>query len=486
MSQNIFTGLATPAVQQVITLSISGTVTIGDTFSFQLKDELNNALTVTSAAATAGTAANASALLRAALAASNDPRFKAVTWSDNLAGVVTGTAKTGGVPIHDGNFTTSGTATIAKATPTPNFGPNDLAVVQNWSLLALPANGDDVVFPSYVAGTGILYGLQALSAIHPASIRHYSGFKQIGTQIAPLVLGYCLDQQWGIGGTGGSFSNIDAGSNGSAASITINGGGAAVGGLDGFLWKGVYAAGAMIVNGGASIGIGRAAPGQAVTLASLEVRGGTVNVGTNLTCPSVIVATSRANVNFDAVPASCTLTLVDGKTRVDGTVQILAAALNGGTLTLNAQPSNKTIGGGNLTRASTTATISFTGHGLLAGDYINIAGITNDTGWNKSWGPIVVPDANTITFTVPSTLTTPATSTGTMTFRQVDIRTLTGNDVSAKLDSNGKSGKLAVGVATIQKGLEIKTTDGAQLQVAVWTAPDPTNGLTLKITPSDT
>lgn len=63
-----------------------------------------------------------------------------------------------------------------------------------------------------------------------------------------------------------------------------------------------------------------------------------------------------------------------------------------------------------LTRSSTTATMTTaTAHGLVVGDDFSIRGVTNDTNWNAAFKVLTQPNSTQVTFTVPSTLTTPAT-----------------------------------------------------------------------------
>lgn len=62
-----------------------------------------------------------------------------------------------------------------------------------------------------------------------------------------------------------------------------------------------------------------------------------------------------------------------------------------------------------LTRSGTTATATCTAHGIAPGEKISISNVY-DAGWNGSWTVATVPNANSFTFTVPNTLTTPATA----------------------------------------------------------------------------
>lgn len=61
-----------------------------------------------------------------------------------------------------------------------------------------------------------------------------------------------------------------------------------------------------------------------------------------------------------------------------------------------------------LTRINTVATAAASGHGYQIDDVITISGVANDTNWNGEWRVVTVA-TNSFTFTVPDTLTTPAT-----------------------------------------------------------------------------
>lgn len=69
-----------------------------------------------------------------------------------------------------------------------------------------------------------------------------------------------------------------------------------------------------------------------------------------------------------------------------------------------------------LTRTSTTATLTTSAvHGYLVGDYVTVAG-SGIAGWNAKWKLLTVPTPTTATFTVPGSLTTPATGTMTVIY----------------------------------------------------------------------
>ena len=65
-----------------------------------------------------------------------------------------------------------------------------------------------------------------------------------------------------------------------------------------------------------------------------------------------------------------------------------------------------------LTRTTTTATLTTSAaHGLVVGDTFTLRGVTNDTNWNGAYTVLTRPSTTQVTFTVASTLTTPATGT---------------------------------------------------------------------------
>jgi hypothetical protein len=85
-------------------------------------------------------------------------------------------------------------------------------------------------------------------------------------------------------------------------------------------------------------------------------------------------------------------------------------------LTSVTEASPQSIGAGNLTSASTTATVVLTAHGFSTGQIIHIAA-ADQTEYN-GWYVITVVDADTFTYTFAGSLTTPAT--GSITAARAD------------------------------------------------------------------
>jgi len=105
--------------------------------------------------------------LQAALAASTQTLFAAVTWTVATT-VVTGTAKVAGVPFYFGSAVTGGAGTITDATGTANSGPNDWNTGGNWGGGSKPSGSDDVLING--STYAILYGLDQ-SALSFDSVR---------------------------------------------------------------------------------------------------------------------------------------------------------------------------------------------------------------------------------------------------------------------------------------------------------------------------
>lgn len=137
-------------VAQVTTLTV-GSNTNGHTFITTINGK---SYTYTAASDTTSTIATA---IQALLAASDVPEFAEVDWTVNSA-VVTGTAKTPGVPF---TVSVSGTGTYAASTTTASDGPNHVDSTSNWSQGSLPGATEDVLIDG---GPDGLWGFENLSA----------------------------------------------------------------------------------------------------------------------------------------------------------------------------------------------------------------------------------------------------------------------------------------------------------------------------------
>lgn len=146
-----------PAVAQVDSLTVGGTVEIGDLFIVTI-----NGKAVSTAATTTSATTTATAIYTALLAVTT-PEFAEIVWTNPSAGVVKGTARTAGKPFTLTATTTEaggGAAdaqTFTRAAVTANSGPNVWDVAANWVGGVVPVNADDVYLQN--SSSSILYGL---------------------------------------------------------------------------------------------------------------------------------------------------------------------------------------------------------------------------------------------------------------------------------------------------------------------------------------
>ncbi|MCH7908195.1 MAG: hypothetical protein IIB38_01095 [Candidatus Hydrogenedentes bacterium] len=153
------------------------------------------------------------AALRSALNSSIQSLFTAITWTVST-NVVTGTAKTSGVPFIVASAVTGGTGTRTDATSNANVGPNDWNTTSIWSEGSKPANDDVVVINS--GSRDIKYGLNQ-SAVNLKGLRIGKQYRGI---IGDKVNQYHL--QVTVSNTGGGntpFVSINTG----GVSVWLNG-----------------------------------------------------------------------------------------------------------------------------------------------------------------------------------------------------------------------------------------------------------------------
>jgi len=138
------------AVAQITT----GTVTAFDVTTTYIVTIGGHTVSVLGNTSTTQTATD----LFTALAASTDPYFTAVTWTNPSADTITGTAVVAGVPFVATLTVSGGTGTVSGfSDSTVTSGPNDWSTAANWSAGSIPANGDDVVIDS--SSVNISWGL---------------------------------------------------------------------------------------------------------------------------------------------------------------------------------------------------------------------------------------------------------------------------------------------------------------------------------------
>lgn len=139
--------------------------------------------------------------LQSELNGSTQSLFAAITWTVSTT-VVTGTAKTLGVPFIAASAVTGGGGTITDATATANVGPNDWNTATIWDGGAKPVNDDHVAINS--GSRDIKYGLNQ-SGVNLKSLRigkQYRGI--VGDKVNKFYF------QIGVSSTAGSNTPIVA------------------------------------------------------------------------------------------------------------------------------------------------------------------------------------------------------------------------------------------------------------------------------------
>jgi len=132
----------------------------------------------------------------------------------------------------------------------------------------------------------------------------------------------------------------------------------------------------------------------------------TINVASGASTPSIRTAGATVTVVAGAVTVQVKAVTTSGVAIENANVMIRAADGTGPF------PYQESV---TITAASTTATVTHTGHGLSTNDKVDIAGVTNGANYDGV-KQITVTDANTYTYTVDSGLPSPATGTITSTF----------------------------------------------------------------------
>lgn len=182
MATNVWTGAA-GAIAQVDKLTPGGTIEADDVFIVKMTDPDTGREATVSASPGGTTVADVCAAVVAAMQASADPLFRAVTASDETTHVLV-TAVGAGKPFDCSVETTEAgggppdSQTFTRTAVALSAGPNDYNVAANWSLGHVPTTGEDVDIPP---GTpAILYGLNQSAVAIGAFTRHAGTSAAIG------------------------------------------------------------------------------------------------------------------------------------------------------------------------------------------------------------------------------------------------------------------------------------------------------------------
>ncbi len=389
MARNEWLGNA-QAVAQISTITFANTWATADTTDVECNGK--HVIVATGAAATVSDVAAAvkAALNGDALVGSESrnttgdliPEFTEVTPTVNGA-VVTLTGVTPGVPFtFSVTVTTAGSGTAVLATTTTAAGPNDALPDENWSN-GFPVNGDDLVIARPIS---LLYNLDALAAVAPASLTIHSGFWANGAIIGlprisgqrntayneyrptALQLNGCAAAQIGLEpGSGQTLINLDFGTgtvdlsvlrvgtsvdpSRPALCVAMNPGSAANGTLEvisGTVGVGFYGESCKVTprigyrsnpTGDANVSFG-----AGVTIgATFDMSGGTVELNTG----STVITKSGGELTINGTGAHAALDNFGGEVFYNSTGTLGATRINvggGATLDFSRDMSAKTQG----------------------------------------------------------------------------------------------------------------------------------------------
>lgn len=334
-----FIGLAA-AVKQVTTITITGTIVAGDTFTVFC----GNAKVV--ATATDTSTSTTAALIQAALASKDaSPEFSDAKWTV-ATNVVTGTGAVPGVPFVV-TASTSGSATVSVSTTTACSGPNFWNVAANWSGGSMPSASDTVVIEA--GSESILYGLTGTATSFGAVIvedgfSNSIGLPEINSKGFHEYRATYLDMTTTaltIGGTGRGSSLMKINLNSAATAVVVYGTG-----------QGTTNEPALQLTGGSS--------------ATLYVANGQVAVASRATETANFTSIStgaNANVSIGRGTTVTTVTSL-GNTFVECSVTNLN--VRGNTTTTLAQVTTLDVNAGRaLYQSSQTITTAYVGPGVL-------------------------------------------------------------------------------------------------------------------------
>lgn len=355
-----------PAVAQVKTFTVGGTVEATDIFILTINGK---SLSVVAGSTTAATvASNIVTAWNALTAADGYAEFAEITASANGADVVL-TADTKGKPFTvTGSTTETGgggadSQTFNSADTTANSGPHVVSVAANWEGAVAPVDGDDVVFDT--GDSDVLYDLDQ-NGITPASITIGPGFTgRIGL---PEV--NSDDSSGSYYEYREKYLKYGNSGDGQAVTVTINGGGGRIklnqgtaqatwnvnnsgqsdeDGIPTVLLKGTHASNALNVAKG-FVGVAFFA-GETSTLVTVNVGYKTnvagdsqVVLGSGVTLTSAAVKQTGGTLSVNsALGTSPTVVIDDGEFTINGSGGIAAGlTVRGGTCIYN---TTGTLGG---------------------------------------------------------------------------------------------------------------------------------------------
>jgi hypothetical protein len=339
---------------QVDTLTIGGAAGVGQVYTATI-----NTKNVSYTATVADTNATILTALLALLQAVVDGDYAEITWANPTATTITATAKNKGKPFTlTAAESGGGTGTLTRSSTVANTSPNDVGDVANWSLGALPVNGDSVFIDNTDAS--LWWNLDALSAVATiTALTVGPGFR--GTIGLPERAGPSNPTRSFPSSSPSTYEEyrvrylklkcttitinapdcqlIQIDNQAVQTAITVRAMGSP---LDtdrkAFIWKGTHASNAITLEGGCSLDC--AVFGDEVaTILTLIANAGANGTPDVRISPAVTLGTVQNNGgNLDiacAIGTAITTTPLGGSVILRGTGAVAAATFRGGNITYN-------------------------------------------------------------------------------------------------------------------------------------------------------
>lgn len=320
-----------PAIKQVDTLTLGGTIEVGDRFEVTINGKL---FRYTAASAVAADEATALAAAWNALPAADYPEFAEITAAATSGGALTLTAKKAGKPFTAtvATFESNGGAADAQTFGTTNTvacsGPNFWSLAANWSNGAVPITGDSVFLDGAVCNAHILYGLDQ-NAVTLAGLYARNqwkgdlGLPERNKDSSAAEYDEYRDTELKIGITAVDVTcasgRIKINSQAVQTAITVRATGSAKeAALAAFQWRGTHASNTLTVEGG-NVGVALTS-GHAATLASFTQTEGTLRIGADVTLGDM--SKTGGNLTLD----DATVALVSMRCVLTGDSKLIATA----------------------------------------------------------------------------------------------------------------------------------------------------------------
>ena len=380
------------AVAQVDTITVGGTVEVGDKFITTINGK---AISVTCTTTNTTTTA---AEIATALAASTIAEFKEATWVAAAATIVA-TAVVAGRPFTvtatttENNDGAADDQTYVRAATVVNAGPNVWSTATNWNTGVVPAAADDIYIEN--SRIDILYdldqsGIGTFLTLNIAA--NYTG--KIGLPAynsggyaeyrADYLIAKVTTQRYGYGPGAGS-PRLKINNSTIQTTLTVSGSAASAdAGLEAIQWKGTHASNVVTISKG-SFGVA-VVPGETATIATLNVGWISNQSGdSQVRCTSGVTLTTinQDGGSLEINSNSVTLTKTAGTLTIGGSATVTTLHERGGTTYYNS--------------SGTITTLNVSAGGTVTTQQRNVAKTITNT--NLYSGSALLDPSKTITFT---------------------------------------------------------------------------------------